>query len=98
MKPGLRIVKRSLSSVIPRGSGVTGHPPLNEPFPGVSLPNYQKSSVPSPKTTQITSMANGLKVATLNQTCGGMCSVGVVLESGPRFLFYVDFIMLLIII
>ena len=85
MKPGLGVFRRSLSSIIPRGAGVTGHPPLNEPFPGVISPTYQQSNVHSPKTTHISTLANGMRVATMNQAGGGMCSVGVVLESGSRF-------------
>ena len=79
-----RIFRRSLSSLVPRGDGVTGHPPLNQPFPGVShLPNSHTIPEYASKKAEISSIKNGMRVATVSNS-GGMCSVGVVLEAGAR--------------
>ena len=83
MRAGFRVLNRSFSSLIPRGGGVTGHPPLDQPFPGVTSPKLDEISTAFSKATQITKLQNGMQVASSQQS-GGMCSVGVVLEAGPR--------------
>jgi len=74
---------RSFSSLVLRGAGVTGHPPLNEPYPGVISPGVDELMTDFPKNTEISTLANGMRVAT-SQRSGGMCSVGVILDSGSR--------------
>ena len=83
MRAGLKIFNRSLSALIPRGAGITGHPPLDQPFPGVESLRAEDISTAFSRATQITKLSNGMHVASC-QKSGGMCSIGVVLESGAR--------------
>ena len=83
MRAGLKVFNRSLSSLVPRGLGVTGHPPLDQPFPGVASLKPEDINTAFSKATQITKLSNGLHVAS-SQKSGGMCSVGVVLGTGAR--------------
>jgi len=83
MRIGLKLCNRSFSSLVQRGAGVTGHPPLDQPFPGVASLNLEDINTAFSRATQITKLSNGLRVAS-SQKSGGMCSVGVVLESGAR--------------
>lgn len=83
------IFLRSFSSLVPRGSGVTGHPPLDKPFPGVITTKSHDIQTALSKATQITKLLNGMRVASSPIT-GGMSSIGVILDSGPRCVFIVN--------
>ncbi|CAN8019120.1 unnamed protein product [Ixodes persulcatus] len=56
---------------------------LSEPLPGFPRPVY---AVPSPhdQATEVTTLENGLKVASQNKF-GQFCTVGVVIDSGSRY-------------
>lgn len=82
--PAAIVIKRMLSSVAVRGPGVMGHPPLTEPFvPGQHRQNERSLGKDLNANTQITTLPNGLKVAT-SERHGSMCSIGAVVSTGCR--------------
>lgn len=72
----------SQSGSADRGS-VVQFPPLSEPIPGLPEPIYS-SAKEEHQVTQITTLPNGLRVASENRF-GQFCTVGVLVDSGPRF-------------
>ena len=61
-----------------------GHPPLTEPFvPGKFRQSEDVLSKHVNNTTQITTLPNGLRVAT-SERHGSMCSIGAVVSTGCR--------------
>ncbi|XP_065156191.1 mitochondrial-processing peptidase subunit alpha-like [Atheta coriaria] len=62
---------------------VTDMPPMNQPVPGLPEPVYSDYKESSQK-TQITTLANGLRIASENRF-GEFCTVGVVIDSGSRY-------------
>uniref|UniRef100_U5ETP2 Mitochondrial-processing peptidase subunit alpha n=1 Tax=Corethrella appendiculata TaxID=1370023 RepID=U5ETP2_9DIPT len=68
---------------VPSTDIVTHLPPLSQPIP--DLPPVQYASVKSEQNaTQVTTLSNGLRVASENRF-GQFCTVGVVIDSGPRY-------------
>lgn len=68
---------------VPSKKIVTPLPPLTDPLPGTE--NVQYASVTtSGAGAQVTTLANGLRVAS-EQRFGQFCTVGVVIDSGPRY-------------
>ncbi|CRK87270.1 CLUMA_CG001072, isoform A [Clunio marinus] len=62
---------------------VTPFPPLTEPLK--DLPPIQYATVrPEQEETHVTTLSNGLRVASENRF-GQFCTVGVVIDSGPRY-------------
>lgn len=62
---------------------MTALPPLTDALPGTD--NVQYATVTSGRTpTQVTTLPNGLRVAS-EQRFGQFCTVGVVIDSGPRY-------------
>jgi len=83
-RPAAIIMKRMLSSVAVRGPGVLGHPPLSEPYvPGMYRQSESILGKDLNTKTQITTLPNGLKVAT-SERHGSMCSIGAVVSTGCR--------------
>ncbi len=68
---------------IPSKEIVTPYPPLTHPL---ELPKvqYAKPIRADQEQTQVTVLSNGLRVASENRF-GQFCTIGVVIESGPRF-------------
>ncbi|KAJ8679891.1 hypothetical protein QAD02_015678 [Eretmocerus hayati] len=66
----------------PKGS-VTPFPPLSEPIPGLPTPIYS-SAKEDQQTTQVTTLSNGLRVASENRF-GQFCTIGVLIDSGSRY-------------
>ncbi|GLH08524.1 Mitochondrial-processing peptidase subunit alpha [Gryllus bimaculatus] len=64
-------------------SAIQANTPLSEPLPGLPAPLYA-SLKEEHHTTQVTTLSNGLKVASENRF-GQFCTVGVVIDSGPRY-------------
>ncbi|KAJ9583883.1 hypothetical protein L9F63_021775, partial [Diploptera punctata] len=58
-------------------------PPLSDPYPGLPTPVYA-SLKDEYHTTQVTTLSNGLRVASENRF-GQFCTVGVVVDSGSRY-------------
>lgn len=62
---------------------ISSFPPLSKPLPNLPTPIY--STVKKEKQeTKITTLSNGLKVAT-EDYFGQFCTIGVLVNSGPRF-------------
>lgn len=68
---------------VPSKQIVTSLPPLTEALPGTNNVQYAKVSS-ARTTTQVTTLPNGLRVAS-EQRFGQFCTVGVVIDSGPRY-------------
>lgn len=68
---------------VPSKEVVTPFPPLSEPVDGPPV-TYAKADHPCDGKTHVTELSNGLKVAS-EKRFGQFCTVGVVIESGPRF-------------
>lgn len=68
---------------VPSKEIVTPLPPLSEPLVDLPPVRYARAGDQS-NTTQVTQLANGLKVASENRF-GQFCTVGVVIDSGPRY-------------
>ncbi|XP_077298628.1 mitochondrial-processing peptidase subunit alpha [Arctopsyche grandis] len=68
---------------IPSTEIVTPLPPLTEPMPGLPTPIYSTSKFEG-NTTEVTTLSNGLKVAS-EKRFGQFCTVGVVVDSGSRY-------------
>nr|CAD7590828.1 unnamed protein product [Timema genevievae] len=58
-------------------------PPLTQPLPGIPPPVYA-SLKDEHHTTQVTTLSNGLRVASENRF-GQFCTIGVVIDSGSRY-------------
>lgn len=68
---------------VPSKDIVTKLPPLTDPLPGSE--NVKYATVTSTRAgSQVTTLPNGLRVAS-EQRFGQFCTVGVVIDSGPRF-------------
>ncbi|GLV41112.1 uncharacterized protein CBL_04636 [Carabus blaptoides fortunei] len=82
-------LQRSFSKVKDEGTGptqkkqVTTMPPMNEPVQGLPTPIYA-SLKDEHQSTQITTLSNGITVASENRF-GEFCTVGVVIDSGSRY-------------
>ncbi|PSN38074.1 Mitochondrial-processing peptidase subunit alpha [Blattella germanica] len=61
----------------------SSQPPLSDPYPGLPAPVYA-SLKEEYHTTQVTTLSNGLRVASENRF-GQFCTVGVVVDSGSRY-------------
>ncbi|CAG9110602.1 unnamed protein product [Plutella xylostella] len=85
MKNGLNTLKwRNFSSVTDKASGdVIPLPPLSEPMPNLPDVLYQSSKAEE-YVTEITTLSNGLRVAS-EKKFGQFCTAGVVIDSGPRY-------------
>lgn len=68
---------------VPSQDIVTPMPPLTDPLPGTENVQYARAT-PGRTTTQVTTLPNGLRVAS-EQRFGQFCTVGVVIDSGPRY-------------
>ncbi|XP_015429321.1 PREDICTED: mitochondrial-processing peptidase subunit alpha isoform X2 [Dufourea novaeangliae] len=68
---------------ITRKSIVTPFPPLTEPIPNLPKAVYATTKEEH-QITKVTTLSNGLRVASENRF-GQFCTVGVLLESGPRY-------------
>lgn len=68
---------------IPSTDIVTPFPPLTEPLHNMPAVKYATIRGKE-ETTQVTTLSNGLRVASENRF-GQFCTVGVVIDSGPRF-------------
>lgn len=87
--PSLKYGTRSFSQNVerppqplPKGS-VTPLPPLSEPMPNLPPVAYASSKSEN-YTTEVTTLSNGLKVAS-ERKFGQFCTAGVVIDSGPRY-------------
>lgn len=68
---------------VPSKQIVTELPPLTEALPGTENVRYATHSRDR-ISTQVTTLSNGLRVAS-EQRFGQFCTVGVVIDSGPRY-------------
>lgn len=68
---------------IPSDDIVTKLPPLSDPLPNLPPVTYAVAK-PEYNQTQVTTLPNGLKVASENRF-GQFCTVGVIINSGPRY-------------
>ena len=68
---------------VPSKKIVTPFPPLTEPLKDLAQVKYATLRGKE-ETTQVTTLSNGLRVASENRF-GQFCTVGVVIDSGPRF-------------
>ncbi|KAJ6642391.1 Mitochondrial-processing peptidase subunit alpha [Pseudolycoriella hygida] len=68
---------------IPSDDVVTKLPPLSEPLPNLPPVTYAVAK-PEYDQTQVTTLSNGLRVASENRF-GQFCTVGVIIDSGPRY-------------
>ncbi|XP_058818680.1 mitochondrial-processing peptidase subunit alpha [Topomyia yanbarensis] len=68
---------------VPSKEIVTPLPPLSEPVPDLPPVQYARPGDRS-NDTQVTRLSNGLRVASENRF-GQFCTVGVVIDSGPRY-------------
>lgn len=68
---------------VPSKKIVTLLPPLTDPLPDTE--NVQYANTTTTRTgAQVTTLSNGLRVAS-EQRFGQFCTVGVVIDSGPRY-------------
>ncbi|CAD7089833.1 unnamed protein product [Hermetia illucens] len=73
----------SLGNAIQAKDPSLGFPPLSQPLPGLPEAVYATPRHEN-KTTQVTTLSNGLKVASEDHF-GQFCTIGVVINSGPRY-------------
>ncbi|XP_072016851.1 LOW QUALITY PROTEIN: mitochondrial-processing peptidase subunit alpha-like [Amphiura filiformis] len=79
-----RFSKSSIRGFCSAGNGA-GSIPLTQPLPGIPTPVYAVvSSDDDTHETHITTLDNGMRVASLNKF-GQFCTVGVVIDSGSRY-------------
>lgn len=69
---------------IPSKDIVTPYPPLSEPLKDLPPVSYAVAKSADQEKTQVTTLSNGLRVASENRF-GQFCTVGVVIDSGPRY-------------
>lgn len=63
---------------------VTPFPPLTDPVPDLPPIQYATTSDGDQNLTRVTTLSNGLKVAS-ERKFGQFCTIGVVIESGARY-------------
>ncbi|TMW39672.1 hypothetical protein DOY81_015248, partial [Sarcophaga bullata] len=63
---------------------VTKLPPLTQPIAGLPEVEYAKPLVEGGSATKVTTLSNGLRVAS-EPRFGQFCTVGLVIDSGPRY-------------